>query len=423
MASAVEFLLEGLHLQRRLNKDRGPRRRDVPALAASSTGCRAGSAGRVRRRVRAAGRRIGQRPVRARFAERLRALAERDGGGWQVPVPFAPEEVVEDIPRSRQGWYLEHIGPHPLGVVRAAAAAHRAATTCRGRTSRAGRRRGIVGCSRRSRSGHAPMAGTSTPCPSATTRTSSIPTALATILAAIAPLTPIPARVSPDVMAFLTPDPRHLDRPTASPRVRDATLAGGRAVPGVGRLAGRPGPDARTRSSTRSRTTSSSTATCPRRCATSWTAGLRASDPSRGDLRGLRDLLDRLRDRRREILRAGPARRPARRRPAAAGRDRRAGAGGRPAAARRRRTRRRRRGGRRAGTDPELQRMLREHRGQAARQPRRAAARRRRPDPRPPGLRLHRRRGPPAVRRPPRPAPRQHARPDEPGARGRRQVR
>jgi pimeloyl-ACP methyl ester carboxylesterase len=50
----------------------------------------------------------------ARFAERLRALAERDGGGWQVPVPFAPEEVVEDIPRSRQGWYLEHIGPHPL---------------------------------------------------------------------------------------------------------------------------------------------------------------------------------------------------------------------------------------------------------------------------------------------------------------------
>ena len=61
----------------------------------------------------------------ARFAERLRALAERDGGGWQVPVPFAPEEVVEDIPRARQGWYLEHIGPHPLRVVRAAAAPDR----------------------------------------------------------------------------------------------------------------------------------------------------------------------------------------------------------------------------------------------------------------------------------------------------------
>ena len=32
VASAVEFLLEGLHLQRRLNKDRGADGRDLPPL-------------------------------------------------------------------------------------------------------------------------------------------------------------------------------------------------------------------------------------------------------------------------------------------------------------------------------------------------------------------------------------------------------
>ena len=45
--------------------------------------------------------------------------------------------------------------------------------------------------------------------------------------------------------------------------------------------------------------------------------GLRGSDPSRGDLHGLRDLLDRLRDRREDILRQGRADGPAGRRPPA----------------------------------------------------------------------------------------------------------
>ena len=31
-----------------------------------------------------------------------------------MPVPFPPEEVVEDLPSELRAWYLEHIGPHPL---------------------------------------------------------------------------------------------------------------------------------------------------------------------------------------------------------------------------------------------------------------------------------------------------------------------
>ena len=94
--------------------------------------------------------------------------------------------------------------------------------------------------------------------------------------------------------------------------------------------------------------------------------GVRSGDPSRGDMRGLRDLLDRLRDRRREVLGEGTLTDPladVRRR---ARRDRGPRAGRGPAPARRDRA------GLRAGTrgrrsapgpagapDPELQRMLR----------------------------------------------------------------
>ena len=129
--------------------------------------------------------------------------------------------------------------------------------------------------------------------------------------------------------------------------------------------------------------------------------GLRGSDPSRGDLRGLRDLLDRLRERREELLRQGALSDPladvreeldeiveeeragVQRRldaeadaasPAAASAD---GAG--PG---------RRRG---ASRDPDLERMLREIAAKRLDTPRLAAARRRRAGPPAPGLRLHRR--------------------------------
>ena len=150
--------------------------------------------------------------------------------------------------------------------------------------------------------------------------------------------------------------------------------------------------------------------------------GLRANDPSRGDLRGLRDLLDRLRERREEILRQGSLADPladvrqeldeiveAERTGVQQRLDSEADTAAADAEAGT------------PGTDPDLERMLREHRGEAARHARLAAARRRRPDPRPPGLRLHGRLGARAVRRPRRPPARQHARPDEPGPLGRRE--
>ena len=97
-------------------------------------------------------------------------------------------------------------------------------------------------------------------------------------------------------MAFITPDPRHLDRADRSPaRPARSPRSAATRVPGVGRLAGRARPRPRTSSSTRSRTTCSSTATCRRRCADLMDRGS-SGRPVRGDLRGLRDLLDRLRD-------------------------------------------------------------------------------------------------------------------------------
>ncbi|HEY6571100.1 MAG TPA: hypothetical protein VIZ22_12460 [Candidatus Limnocylindrales bacterium] len=105
-------------------------------------------------------------------------------------------------------------------------------------------------------------------------------------------------------MAFLTPDPRHLGRPDAGLGGRDRPLP----------------PAAKYRRWDGSQDLPDLTADeivdaladdvlehgdvgeALRRL---MERGLRGSDPSRGDLRGLRDMLDRLRDRREEILRQG----------------------------------------------------------------------------------------------------------------------
>jgi len=105
-------------------------------------------------------------------------------------------------------------------------------------------------------------------------------------------------------MAFLTPDPRHLERGVERPAGRDPALS----------------PDARYRAWDGSQAIPDLTADeivdaladdvlehgdvqeAMRRL---MERGLRSDDPSRGDLRGLRDLLDRLRERRREVLGQG----------------------------------------------------------------------------------------------------------------------
>ena len=55
----------------------------------------------------------------------------------------------------------------------------------------------------------------------------------------------------------------------------------------------------------RSPTTCSSTATCGEALRDLMDRGVQTGDPSRGDMRGLRDILDRIRDRRRELLEEG----------------------------------------------------------------------------------------------------------------------
>ncbi len=105
-------------------------------------------------------------------------------------------------------------------------------------------------------------------------------------------------------MAFLTPDPRHLDRSDARPGRRPPALA----------------PDARYRAWDGSQDVPDLTADelvdaladdvlehgdveeALRRL---MQRGLPSDQPGRGDLRGLRDLVDRLRDRRREVLEQG----------------------------------------------------------------------------------------------------------------------
>src|SRR5262245_33467443 len=49
-----------------------------------------------------------------RFANRLRELAAAKGDGWQAPIPFTPEEIVEGMPAEYHEWYVRHTGPHPL---------------------------------------------------------------------------------------------------------------------------------------------------------------------------------------------------------------------------------------------------------------------------------------------------------------------
>jgi pimeloyl-ACP methyl ester carboxylesterase len=49
-----------------------------------------------------------------RLAARLRELATEQGDGWQVPIPFSPDEIVEGMPAEHHAWYLRHTGPHPL---------------------------------------------------------------------------------------------------------------------------------------------------------------------------------------------------------------------------------------------------------------------------------------------------------------------
>ena len=105
-------------------------------------------------------------------------------------------------------------------------------------------------------------------------------------------------------MAFLTPDPRHLDRADARPERRPGGLP----------------PDARYRAWDGSQDLPDLTADelvdaladdvlehgdVEEALRQLMQRGLRTDDPGRGYLRGLRDLLDRLRDRRREVLEQG----------------------------------------------------------------------------------------------------------------------
>ena len=105
-------------------------------------------------------------------------------------------------------------------------------------------------------------------------------------------------------MAFLTPDPRHLGRADGAVPSRDAPLPpaakyrrwdGSQDVPD---LTADEIVDAMADDVLEHGDVGEALRRLMER-------GLRASDPSRGDLRGLRDLLDRLRERREEILRQG----------------------------------------------------------------------------------------------------------------------
>src|SRR4051794_29107562 len=105
-------------------------------------------------------------------------------------------------------------------------------------------------------------------------------------------------------MTFITPDPRHLDRTDRPGRPRDATLGGDalyRAWDGsqdVPDLTADDIVDALADDLLEHGDLSEALRDLMDR-------GLPSRDPSRGDMPGLRDLLDRLRDRRREILSTG----------------------------------------------------------------------------------------------------------------------
>ena len=106
-------------------------------------------------------------------------------------------------------------------------------------------------------------------------------------------------------MAFLTPDPRHLDRSDRPPRVgEDAALAGAaryRAWDGsqdVPDLSADEIVDALADDLLEHGDLSEALRDLMDR-------GIQTGDPSRNDMRGLRDILDRIRDRRRELLKEG----------------------------------------------------------------------------------------------------------------------
>ena len=105
-------------------------------------------------------------------------------------------------------------------------------------------------------------------------------------------------------MAFLTPDPRHLDRSDARPDRRSTALPGRRAYRAWDGSQDLPDltadelVDALSDEVLEHGDVEEALRQLMQR-------GLRSDDPGAGDLRGLRDLLDRLRDRREEVLEQG----------------------------------------------------------------------------------------------------------------------
>src|SRR6188768_3590381 len=105
-------------------------------------------------------------------------------------------------------------------------------------------------------------------------------------------------------MTILTPDPRHLDRTDRPPARPDVTLPGAaryRAWDGsqdVPDLSADEIVDALADDLLEHGDLSEALRDLMDR-------GVRTGDPSRGDMRGLRDILDRIRDRRRELLSEG----------------------------------------------------------------------------------------------------------------------
>src|SRR3954452_13639942 len=105
-------------------------------------------------------------------------------------------------------------------------------------------------------------------------------------------------------MTFITPDPRHLDRTDRPGRPRDATLGGDalyRAWDGsqdVPDLSADEIVDALADDLLEHGDLSEALRDLMDR-------GVQTGDPSRADMRGLRDILDRIRDRRREMLKEG----------------------------------------------------------------------------------------------------------------------
>jgi pimeloyl-ACP methyl ester carboxylesterase len=50
-----------------------------------------------------------------KFAAYFRGLAAEKGDGWQVPVWF--DAADQDLPDDVSGWYMSHVGAHPLATI------------------------------------------------------------------------------------------------------------------------------------------------------------------------------------------------------------------------------------------------------------------------------------------------------------------